>query len=267
MAARKNPLERRRWWDATWNPVGGCKMADSSCYYCYAPPEAAGLQTSKDVELYLGTTKYEDGRWTWNGRLTEWPPEHPGWNWPLTWRNPEPPLLGPGQSSLLWCGSMTDVFLPGRSPQTIDRIFTTVAHSRHIGLVVTKRPKQMAAYFSRQPAWWRERFWLGFSAGEQRPFDVRWKRMRPLAEQGWLVFVSLAPLIEEIILPPDFLALAKWVTCGGEQHPGKREMDLAWARSLRDQCHAATPRIPIFVKQATRGWLPPGLILREFPKV
>lgn len=44
--------------------------------------------------------------------------------------------------------------------------------------------------------------------------------------------------------PPAQLA---WVVCGGESGPGARPMDLAWARSLRDQC--ARAGIPFHFKQ------------------
>jgi len=39
-----------------------------------------------------------------------------------------------------------------------------------------------------------------------------------------------------------------WVICGGESGPGARPFDLAWARSLRDQC--ASAGVPFFMKQA-----------------
>jgi hypothetical protein len=38
-----------------------------------------------------------------------------------------------------------------------------------------------------------------------------------------------------------------WVICGGESGPGARPMHPDWARSLRDQCQAAT--VPFFFKQ------------------
>jgi protein gp37 len=106
---------------------------------------------------------------------------------------------------------------------------------------------------------------LGFSAGDQRWWDRRWQIMRPLAEQGWTVFTSIAPMIGPVVLPPDFLALGRWVICGGEQPPGYRVMDPNWARGLRDQCLPVG--MPLFVKQMTRGWLPPDLLFRDFPKV
>jgi protein gp37 len=38
-----------------------------------------------------------------------------------------------------------------------------------------------------------------------------------------------------------------WVVVGGESGPGARPMDLAWARSIVQQCRAAN--VPVFVKQ------------------
>jgi len=38
-----------------------------------------------------------------------------------------------------------------------------------------------------------------------------------------------------------------WVICGGESGPGARPMNPEWARSLRDQCQAAS--VPFFFKQ------------------
>jgi len=124
----------------------------------------------------------------------------------------------------------------------------------------------MEAYFRDKPEFWRRRFLLGFSAGDQLWFNRRWEVMRLLAEQGWLVFVSLQPLLELVVLPPDFLVLVRWVLVGGEQAPGHREMDLDWARSIRDQCVAAG--VPIFIKQRTTEFLPPDLsAFDQFPKV
>lgn len=141
MSARPDPLEHGRWWDGTWNPVGGCRVVDTSCDNCYAPWRAAGIQTATGKKLYIGTTKRdEDGKDTWNGRLTYLPPDHPAWDYPFNWKGAAQPLLGPGKMSLLWVGSMADIFLPGRPPEVIDRIITTVALSRHIGIILTKHP-------------------------------------------------------------------------------------------------------------------------------
>jgi protein gp37 len=164
---------------------------------------------------------------------------------------------------------MADLFVPGRPTEHFDRLLVNTAISPHkiVGLVLTKYPAQMVEHFATKPLWWRRRFLLVFSAGDQRNWDWRWRIMRQLAEQGWIIGTSIQPMLTQVTLPPDFLRLGRWVICGGEQFPGKREMHPDWARSLRDQCKAANPPLPIFIKQMTRGWLPPDLLFREFPKV
>jgi protein gp37 len=274
MGARSYALLHGHWWDETLNVVGGCVIADTSCVNCYAPPDAAGIQTATDIELWLDTTVWRNGRWTWNGRLTVLRPDHPTWTFPLRWKGSPEPLLGDGKPSLLWLNSMADLFIPNPERpdephpmrvEAIDRILKIAALSPHIGLVLTKYPNVMVKYLSTRPAWWRKKFILIFSAGDQLWWNRRWEIMRPLAQQGWIIGTSIQPMLTRVVLPPDFLALGRWVMCGGEQAPGNRPMDPNWARSLRDQCVPAG--MPLFVKQMTRGWLPPDLLFREFPKV
>ena len=94
--------------------------------------------------------------------------------------------------------------------------------------------------------------WLGFSAGTQETFDEAWASMRPLAEMGWTVFVSLEPLIGPVRLPADFLAFGHrvQVITGGESGSKKQKVRPAhpdWFRLLRDQCVGAG--VPFFFKQ------------------
>ena len=66
-------------------------------------------------------------------------------------------------------------------------------------------------------------------------------------------FVSAEPLLEDlgpIDLGKVGLGGVKWVICGGESGGKARPFDLAWARSLRDQCKAAG--ISFFFKQTGR---------------
>jgi protein gp37 len=269
MEVRPNPLEHGRYWDATLNVVGGCAIVDSSCLNCYAVPYATGIHAANDVELYRGTTEWRNGHWTWNERTTVLPLNHPNYTAAWSWRGAAEPLLGKGKPSILWLNSMADIFYPARLTEAIvieaiDYFLENVAISDHIGLILTKHPAQMVAYFRAKPNWWRRKFWLGFSAGDQRWWDRRWQLIRPLAEQGWFIFTSIQPMLGPVVLAPDFRRLGRWVICGGEQHPGHREMDPDWARSLRGQCAG---RLPFFVKQMTTGWLPLDLLFREFPKV
>jgi protein gp37 len=272
MGARRDALLHGRWWDETLNVVGGCVIADTSCYYCYAALDAGTLQTATDIELWLGTTVWRNERWTWNGRLTVLRPDHPRWTFPLRWKGSPEPLLGDGKPSLLWLNSMADLFVadPEHPDQphpmrveAIDRILKIVVLSPHIALILTKYPNVMVKYFLQKPAWWRKKFILIFSAGDQLWWNRRWTIMRPLAEQGWVVGTSIAPMLTAVEPPPDFLKLGRWVICGGEQSPGDRYMDPNWTRRLRDQCLPAG--MPLYVKQMSRGWLPPDLLFRQFP--
>ncbi len=67
----------------------------------------------------------------------------------------------------------------------------------------------------------------------------------------------------------DWCRKPDWVICGGESGPQRRPFDVAWARSLRDQCQAAG--VPFFGKQI--GAFRPGAPLlldgreyREWPR-
>jgi protein gp37 len=110
--------------------------------------------------------------------------------------------------------------------------------------------------------------WLGFSAENQECFNRRWADIRPFAEAGWFVYVVIAPMLAQMTLPPDFLALGKWGICYGECEqitPEEcRPMDPDWARAIRDQCRAAD--IPFFMRAMHSGeYVPPDLQIREFP--
>ena len=116
---------------------------------------------------------------------------------------------------------------------------------------------------------WQPKLWLGFSAERQGEFDARWQDMRLLANAGWVIFASIAPLIGPVKIPSDFLALRdrSWVIVAGEQgrHDCCRDMQPNWARAIRDQCAASG--IAFFMKQMARKEpIPPDLLIREFPQ-
>lgn len=139
---------------------------------------------------------------------------------------------------------------------------------------LTKRADQMAAYFAgldpRTIQRWQPKLWLGFSGEDQEWFDRRWKDMKSLAEAGWFVFVSVAPMLKPVTLPQDFLGYRPrvWVIVAGEQAPHDRcrDMDPSWARAIRDQC--ADANVPFFFKQMARLQpIPPDLQIRQFPSL
>jgi protein gp37 len=270
---------RYDWWDATWNPVGGCEHISAGCKFCYAAAQAATLHqeagaSRRIVPLYNKTVDRLNGRHAFNGRLTALEPGHDVWTWPLRWSGVQHPLLGRGNPSLIFVADMADRFHERRPKSVIDRTLGTIAASRHIDMLLTKRPNRMAQYFANAALSssaiprWQAHLWIGFSAERQRELDLRWPPMRSLAARGWTVFISIAPMLAPVRLPPDFLALGSrgWVIVSGEQGPRERcrYMDPNWARAVRDQC--ARAGVPFFAKQmARRDPIPPDLFVRQFP--
>jgi len=248
-----------------------------ACLNCFAAKQAATLHqqagaTRRTVPQYAGITGRKKGRYFFNGRVTALEPGHDEWKWPLRWRGAEHPLLGPGQRSLIFVVGMADLFYD-RPEHLIGRTLTTIAASEHIGLILTQRPDAMAKYFARLPASvvprWQEHLWLGFTGEKQKQFNERWAPMRDLAGRGWRTFVSIAPMLEPVTLPPDFLAFGRhiWVIVSGEQgaHEVCRDMDPQWARAVLKQCRGAG--VPFFLKQmARRRPIPPDLFVRQFPE-
>jgi protein gp37 len=257
------------WWDETWNPVGGCSPIPPGCDNCYAQQLAGTQQTAHRIPIYLGTTDWLRGKPIYNGTITAHPPAHDDWMKPFRFRGAPNPLLGPGRPSLLWAGSMCEIFHPKREKAILDLIVGTLACSPHFGLLLTKQPRRMAAYFNAQPTdiqqRWRRKLLLGFSAENQAWFDVRWPPMRELAQQGWFIFVSIAPMLGPVRLPDDFRALGErcWVICSGEEGKDARWMNPDWARHVRDQCAAG---IPFFMKQMSgKRPIPDDLFIRQPP--
>jgi protein gp37 len=263
------------WWDGTWNPVGGCSYVSPGCKNCFVPAWLASHTHPGDAgAVQHGVTMRVNGRVVFNGNLTALPDGHHAWTFPLEWAGAEHPKLGSGKPSLLWVADLSDLF-EDRPKEIIDRVCGTIALSQHIGLLLTKRTRRMADYFTsldpRTVRRWQPQIWLGFSAENQEWFNRRWADIRPLAEAGWFTFVSIAPMLRPVRLPPDFLALGKrtWVIVSGEQRVPRtrpRYLNPQWARAIRDQCREAG--IPFFMKQMSHGAARPlDLQMREFPSV
>jgi protein gp37 len=83
-------------------------------------------------------------------------------------------------------------------------------------------------------------------------------------------FLSVEPQISYIKLKPnwligspDYKGQIDWVIQGGESGHPKRSFDLAWARSIRDQC--LEYKVPYFFKQIDKVQpIPEDLQVRQF---
>lgn len=120
-------------------------------------------------------------------------------------------------------------------------------------LVLTKRPQNVRRMVP--TAWlenWPAHVWIGTTCGTQQAADERVPELLRIPAR--VRFLSCEPLLEHVALKlPDHdfsetgAPIIHWVICGGESGPKARPMHPDWARSLRDQCHAAG--VAFFFKQ------------------
>lgn len=132
--------------------------------------------------------------------------------------------------------------------------------------------------------WPLSNVWLGVSVEDQRRADERIPLL--LDTPAAVRFISAEPLLEPVSLdgvpwpesfsrPIDDISdgihplryhgpSIDWVIVGGESGPGARDMDPAWARTLRDQC--ADAGVAFFMKQmAHKADIPADLRVRQYP--
>jgi protein gp37 len=263
------------WCDATWGVVTGCTPVSDGCKHCYAKRDWARLSANPKT-VYFGR-QFSDVKC------------HPEkLDLPLHWKRPR----------RIFVNSMGDLFHPDVPDSFIHAVWNTMAQARqHTFLILTKRPERM----SLQP--WiysgltlRERMdgsplrnvWLDVTAENQAAADERISLLlqTPAAKR----FVSIEPMLGPIALHlmeygdaadrqfPGGTCLTTrrraidLVIVGGESGPKRREMDHAWARSIRDQCFEAG--VPFFMKQLEVGGkvekdielFPDDLRIQEYPK-
>jgi protein gp37 len=252
------------WTERTWNPVVGCSIVSPGCTNCYAMRMAARLNAmgADQFPHYTGTTEPSKAGPVWTGKVA---------------LAPEATLLQPlrrKKPTMWFVNSMGDLFHEDVPRAWIDEVFVVMADSpQHTFQVLTKRAARMREYVGglvkrRQELdchsgldwcdWPLPNVWLGVSAERQTEADQRIPDL--LATPAAVRFVSAEPLLG----PIEFSDVSKrrdavsrlgkgaldglhWVIVGGESGPGARPMHPDWARSIRDQCAAAS--VPFFFKQ------------------
>ena len=251
------------WTDSTWNPTVGCAVVSPGCTNCYAM-KMAGTRLV-ETPIYRGLTKPSKAGPVWTGEVRV---NEKALTLPLRWRKPR----------RIFVNSMSDLFHENLPDEAIDRVFAVMALApQHTFQVLTKRSARMREYATRlsrsiaplekaardlgytfkfegRPLlpWPIRNVWLGVSCEDQARADERISDL--LATPAAVRFISAEPLLGPLDLrvwmPDDRYTEQEsisWVIAGGESGPGARPFDVAWARSLRDQCKAAG--VACFVKQ------------------
>jgi protein gp37 len=236
-----------QWASHTWNPVTGCTKISEGCLNCYAERIARRFY-SEPFEVVK----------THPDRLSE----------PWHWKNPR----------RVFVCSMGDLFHEDVPDDFIESVLCSMVYdieqvrTRHIFMILTKRPARMFEYLSKfvfpsdaPYKWPLDNVWLGVTAENQEMADERIPIL--LQTPAVVRFVSVEPMLEKMDLSyplhgypevyasqpdgePDWQQTTPpldWVICGAESGPGARPFDMDWARDLKNQCEMAS--IPFFFKQ------------------
>jgi protein gp37 len=233
------------WTDSTWNPVRGCTKVSAGCLHCYAETFAERFRGVKDHPFEQG----------FDLRIV---PDKLGD--PIRWSVPR----------RIFVNSMSDLFHEDVSDEYIDKVCRVMlAANWHSYQVLTKRAERMSRLLSTklQSAAAAPHIWWGVSVENRKHGLPRTDLLRRAGAA--VAFLSIEPLLEDLGLFD--LTGIKWVIVGGESGPGARPIDIAWVRSIREQCRHAG--VLFFFKQwggvrkSTTGRTLDGQTHDEFPAV
>ena len=263
-----------QWTDETWNPVTGCTKVSAGCKNCYAEWLAPRVFAGQRTQLLPTVDGNESSR---PRRFTDVRCHEDRLDKPLHWRKPR----------RVFVNSMSDLFHEAVPDAFIDRVFAVMAQAPwHVFQILTKRPERFASWFpgshlrmTRQcrnfvdytepvGVWPLPNVHLGVSVEDQATADERIPLL--LDTPAAVRFVSAEPLLEAVDLrhvhtdtvEVDTLTgdhgvirphqgrsshRLDQVIVGGESGPKARPCDVAWIRSIVEQCKAAGTAV--FVKQ------------------
>lgn len=247
------------WTDDSWNPVTGCQAISEGCANCYAAQLAATRLF--DTHRYRGLAhQNESGRGVWTGNVQ------------LHFDRLCEPYRKQRGRRIFVC-DMSDLFYEAVPESFVDRVFAVMLCSpQHTFQVLTKRPARMRDYlrtveeekglqrwlnaaeelgFVAPPdeslGWPLRNVWLGTSIENQPTAQTRLPALAHCPAVGR--FLSMEPLLEDVILEPTLMREIALAILGGESTQGghARDCNLYWLRSAMRQCRAT--QTLVFVKQ------------------
>lgn len=225
------------WAHHTFNPWEGCQKVGPGCDNCYAEARNARFAGGQAVNWGPGAPR----RRTSAGN----------WAMPVKWNRQ---AQAAGIRYRVFCASLADVFDNEVDTAWRADLFALIQTTPHLDwLLLTKRignakdmlPPSFYANAGPNSAW--PNVWVGATIVNQEEADRDIPKL--LAVPARVRFLSMEPLLGPVDLhrfmvgdghdAPHFREPLDWVIVGGESGPNARPMHPDWARSLRDQCHAA----------------------------
>ncbi len=236
------------WCTHSWNPWVGCAKVSPACDHCYA--EA------------MMDTRY--GRVRWGAGEDRSRTSKANWRLPLKW---DRSAAADGKPATVFCLSLGDIWDNEVDPLWRRDAFAVMEQTPHlIYLLLSKRignAEKMCDPMAGNPSLPRNTA-LGATMANQEEYDRdRIKLKQAGAVLGALfTFASIEPMLGPIILDSN---APDWIICGGESGAHAREMDLQWARDLRD-CSQRFDRRFFFKQTTGKKPIPPDLMVRQFPR-
>jgi protein gp37 len=222
-----------QWAHHTFNPWIGCSKVSPGCARCYAEE--------------LMDHRY--GRVKWGVDGTRSITSESNWFQPVKWHRL---ARRDGVRRRVFCASLADVFED--RPELVApriRLFHLINETPSLDwLLLTKRPENVRRFHggdgvSRS---WAESMppnvWLGTSI-ENADYLHRIDTLKTTG--ATILFLSLEPLLGPLPTLGEHLDGIDWCIIGGESGHHARPCDLAWIRSIRDQCRSAG--VATFIKQ------------------
>lgn len=255
------------WCDSTFNPWIGCTKVGPGCDFCYA--EKSTPARTLGINWGPGAPRRRTSASAWRKPVL--------WN-----ANHDAFFSQHGRRRRVFCASLADVFDNAVDPQWRTDLFALIQATPNIDwLLLTKRIGNVAsqlkeagllstaaknAYLERWIMSWLDydppsNVWLGATVVNQQEANRDVPKL--LAVPAVKRFLSMEPLLGPVDLLatgdtlcrcdgcirmareyPESPGLQRidWVIVGGESGTGARPMHPDWARSLRDQCHAANAK-------------------------
>jgi len=230
MPEKKKKPHKIKWTGDTFNVFGGCTNESEACRYCYARGMSNRLESF--IPLYNDTVKKTPmGEIQWTGIINFMPS---GFDKVKARKSPQ----------LWFANSMSDVFHPSVSVETIDEFFSLLESTpQHTFQVLTKRAEKMKMYFSIRKNGVPKNVWLGVTCEDVKSGIDRINFLRNI--HAPIKFLSVEPLLED--LGKLNLKGIDWVIVGGESGANARPMQVEWVRNIKTQC--AEQGVKFFFKQ------------------